>query len=215
MVESHCAALGIRMHSGWGVLVAVTGDAHAIEVVDRRRIITIDSTLQGSKHPYHHAAGLPLERAEQFLAERAAVSERLATAAIGEVLRDLAGRHYRIERSVVLPSSGRPLPSLSTTLTSHVLIHAAEGEFFCHAVRGACERLDMSVTALAEKELDERVKTALGKAAPRLARTISALRRAIGPPWTSDHKKAALAAAVMLARKHEGPVASTRASGAS
>jgi hypothetical protein len=28
-----CAAIGIRMHSGWGVLVAVSGDAALLEVL--------------------------------------------------------------------------------------------------------------------------------------------------------------------------------------
>jgi len=30
------AALGIRMHSGWGILVAVN---HEIEIIERRRIV--------------------------------------------------------------------------------------------------------------------------------------------------------------------------------
>ena len=33
------AALGLRMHSGWGVLVAVAGDATSVELMDRRRIV--------------------------------------------------------------------------------------------------------------------------------------------------------------------------------
>src|ERR1700693_2103772 len=36
------AALGVRMHSGWGVLVAISGDADSTEMVDRRRIVVTD-----------------------------------------------------------------------------------------------------------------------------------------------------------------------------
>jgi len=54
------AALGVRMHSGWGVLVAVSGDAHSVEVLDRRRIVTTDPSIPGAKQPYHYAAGLGL-----------------------------------------------------------------------------------------------------------------------------------------------------------
>ena len=59
------AALGVRMHSGWGVLVAVSGDAASIEIIDRRRIVTIDASVPGAKQPYHHAANLALGESER------------------------------------------------------------------------------------------------------------------------------------------------------
>src|SRR5712692_1017752 len=205
------AALGIRMHSGWGVLVAVSGDANSaeIEIIDRRRIVTTDPSIPGANQPYHYAASLGLPESETYLANCAAVSERLALAAVGEVVRELDGRHYRIVGSAVLLASGRPLPSLAKILASHPLIHTAEGEFFRHAVSKACEVLKISVTAIRERELDERAKAAFGNAANRVQRRISSLGTSIGPPWTKDHKTAALAASMILAR--EETVASPRA----
>jgi hypothetical protein len=197
------AALGVRMHSGWGVLVAVSGDAESVEVMDRRRIVTTDPRISGANQPYHYAASLGLAESEKYLANCAAVAERLALATVGEVLRELDGRHYRIVGSAVLLASGRPLPSLSRILASHALIHTAEGEFFRNAVRKACELLKISVTAVRERELNERAKTAFGNAASRVQRRISNLGSSIGPPWTKDHKTAALAASMILAR--EGP----------
>ena len=194
------AALGFRMHSGWGVLVAVSGDANSVEVMDRRRIVTTDPKIPGAKQPYHYAANLGLPESEKYLANCAAVSERLALAAVEEVVRELDGRHYRIVGSAVLLASGRPLPSLSKILASHPLIHTAEGEFFRNAVRRACKRLKISVTAIRERELEERAKTAFGNAASRVQRRIASLGRSIGPPWTKDHKTAALAASMILAR---------------
>ncbi|HXN23714.1 MAG TPA: hypothetical protein VOA41_13325 [Candidatus Dormibacteraeota bacterium] len=194
------AALGVRMHSGWGVLVAVSGDANAVEVMDRRRIVTTDPRIPGANQPYHYAASLGLPESERYLADCAAVSERFALAAVGEVVRELNIHHYRIVGSAVLLASGRPLPSLSKILASHPLIHTAEGEFFRNAVRKACERLKISVTAMRERELDELAKTAFGKAASRVQRGISSLGSSIGPPWTKDHKTAALAASMILAR---------------
>ena len=230
------AALGVRMHSGWGVLVAVSGDANSLEVeiIDRRRIVTTDPSIPGANQPYHYAASLGLSElglpesgftesgftesgfAESgfsepvtYLANRAAVSERLALAAVGEVVRELDRRHYRIVGSAVLLASGRPLPSLAKILASHPLIHTAEGEFFHHAVSKACEVLKISVTAIRERELEERAKTAFGNAASRVQRRISSLGSSLGPPWTKDHKTAALAAAMILAR--EETIASPRA----
>jgi hypothetical protein len=194
------AALGVRMHSGWGVLVAVSGDANSAEVMDRRRIVTTDPKLPGANQPYHYAARLGFPESERYLANCAAVSERWALAAVGEVVRELHERHYRIVGSAVLLASGRPLPSLPKILASHPLIHTAEGEFFRNAVIQACERLNISVTAIRERELEQQAKTTFGNAASRVQRRISGLGSSIGPPWTKDHKTAALAASMILAR---------------
>jgi len=193
------AVLGVRMHSGWGVLVAVSGATDAVELQDRRRIDITDPSIPGAKQPYHYAASLGLTESETYLAKCAAASERLALEAVAEVVRELEGRHIGIAGSAVLLASGRPLSSLSKTLASHALIHTAEGEFFRNAIREACQRLEIRFTAIRERELEELAKTAFGHAASRVQRRISSLGSSIGPPWTKDHKMAALAAAIILA----------------
>ena len=195
------AALGVRMHSGWGVLVAISGDADSVEIIDRRRIVTTDPSIPGANQPYHYAANLELTESERYLTNCVAVSERLALAAVADMVRELDRHHYRIVGSAVLLASGRPLPSLSKILASHPMIHTAEGEFFRNAIKKACECLDISVTAIRERELDELAKTAFGNAANRMRRRISSLGNSIGPPWTKDHKTAALAASMILARE--------------
>lgn len=193
------ATLGIRMHSGWGVLVAVSGEADSLEVLDRRRIVTIDPTIPGANQPYHYAASLGLQESERYLADCAAVSERFALAAVEDVVRGLDARRYRVVGATVLLASGRPLPPLAKILASHPLIHTAEGEFFRHAVSKACEALKIPVTAIRERDLEERAKAAFGRAFRRVQRSIASLGSLIGPPWTKDHKTAALAASMILA----------------
>ncbi|HYA62496.1 MAG TPA: hypothetical protein VED66_04790 [Candidatus Sulfotelmatobacter sp.] len=193
------AVLGVRMHSGWGVLVAVSGATDAVELQDRRRIDITDPSIPGAKQPYHYAASLGLTESETYLAKCVAASESLALEAVAEVVRELEGRHIGIAGSAVLLASGRPLSSLSKTLASHALIHTAEGEFFRNAIREACQRLEIRFTAIRERELEELAKTAFGHAASRVQRRISSLGSSIGPPWTKDHKMAALAAAIILA----------------
>jgi hypothetical protein len=193
-----CAALGIRMHSGWGVLVAVAGDAATLEVLNRSRIVTIDPQIIRSSQPYHHAANLGLPESERYLANCAAISERLAFTAIEKVVRELDARGCRIAGSALLLASGHPLPPLAKILASHPLIHTAEGEFFRNAVSKACERLKIPVTAVRERELEQRAKTTFGNAASRVQRRISTRGVSLGPPWTKDHKTAALAAAMFL-----------------
>jgi hypothetical protein len=198
------AALGLRMHSGWGVLVAVAGDATSVELMDRRRIVTTDPRVPGAKQPYHYAATLGLPESERYLSDCAAAAERLASAAVGDLVRELGLRHHHIVGAAVLLASGRPLPPLENILASHALIHTADGEFFRRAVRKACEDLKIPVTAIQERELMERATTVFGNQASRVERQISRLGGSVGPPWTKDHKTSALAAAVVLARATTG-----------
>jgi hypothetical protein len=192
------AAFGLQMHSGWGVLVAVSGAPDAIEILARRRIVTADPKMPGAIQPYHYATNLKLPESGKHLANCAASSARLATAAIGELVAELNLRHYRVVGSAVLLASGRSLPPLEKILASHPLIHTAEGEFFRHIVSQACEDLKISVTAIKQRELDERAKAAFGSVANRVQSSIASLGKTIGPPWTKDHKTAALAAALIL-----------------
>jgi len=193
------AALGFHMHSGWGVLVAVCGDINSLECIARKRIVTTDPSIPGANQPYHYAVSLPLADAERHIANCAAVSERLASAAVEEIVRELGACEYRIMGAAVLSASGRPLPPLAKILPAHPLIHTAEGEFFRNTVTRACECLKIPVMAIRERELDDQAKTTFRSAAIGLQRNISTLGSSIGPPWTKDHKTAALAAAIILA----------------
>jgi len=193
------------MHSGWGVLVAVSGDANSIEVVERKRIVITDPAIPGANQPYHHAAGLGtselgFRESEKYLASCATVSERLAFTAIEEVVRAFERQDYRVVGSAVLLAAGRPLPPLAKILGSHPLLHAAEGQFFRNAVIQACQRLKLTVAEIRERDLEDQAKTVFGPAASQLQRRIAALGSSIGPPWTKDHKAAALAALLILAQ---------------
>jgi hypothetical protein len=154
--------------------------------------------MPGATQPYHHAANLKMQEAESHIANCAAVSERMAITAIEHVIYELDLRENRIVGSVVLLASGRPLPPLAKILAAHPLIHTAEGEFFRTAIRTACARLKISVEAIRERELEERMKAAYGSSAGRVQRRLETVGKSIGPPWTKDHKTAALAALIAL-----------------
>ena len=193
------AALGIQMHCGWGVVVAVAGEIKSIEILDRRRIVTADPAVAGANQPYHHASHLELSAAENYLASCTATSSRMASMAIEELLRELEGNRYRVTAASVLLASGRSLPAVAKILASHPLIHTAEGEFFRHAASRGCENLQIPVTAIRERELDKQAEATFGSEASRMRASIAGMRNSIGPPWTKDHKTAALAAALVLA----------------
>src|SRR5215470_14322862 len=148
-------ALGIRVHSGWAVLVCVSGDPAALNVVDRRRIVIIEQTMEGAKQPYHFAESLGLAEAERHLQRCAAVAQRLASQSIRAMLDTVTAANYRVVGGAMLLASGRPLPALPKILASHALVHAAEGEFFRKVVREACESCHIPVIGIRERELDK------------------------------------------------------------
>jgi len=194
------AAIGVRMHSGWGALVAVSISAGTMQVIERRRF-AIATPGTGGNQPYHFAGNLELPEAEKFLGNCFAASKGLALAAVRDVVGELCGREYFVVGSAVLLASGRPLPTLSKILASHALIHAAEEEFFREAFSKACERLNLSVTGFRERILDECVQSTFGKMANSIRQQVSTFGRSLGPPWTKDQKTAAIAALIVLANK--------------
>ncbi|OLB22096.1 MAG: hypothetical protein AUH15_07530 [Acidobacteriales bacterium 13_2_20CM_55_8] len=191
------AVIGVRMHSGWGALVAVSNNAGTVEVIRRQRVAITAPGTRGGNQPYHFAKSLELPEAEKFLEDYFVASKRLALAAVRDLVGGLGGQ-CRVVGSAVLLASGRPLPPLAKILASHALIHAAEGEFFREAFSKACESLDVPVTGFRERDLNACVQTTFGKAATRIGQQISTLGRSLGPPWTQDQKMAALAALVVL-----------------
>jgi len=186
------------MHSGWGILVAVSGSVNSLEVAERRRIVITDPTIPRANQPYHHAATLGLPEAERHLAKCAAVSERLSSAAVSQAVEALAKRDYQVIRAALLLASGRPLPSLLQVLGSHPLIHTAEGEFFRCAIEKGFDHLKVPVAKIRERDLDRLAETVLGDAGGELNSAIAGLSNSLGPPWTKDHKMAALGAAILL-----------------
>ena len=193
------AALGIRVHSGWGALVGISGERGAEEVIVRCRIDVTDPGMRGAIQPYHYVERFTLQKAEDHIAKCAAASHALALSGIWELGHQLEDRGYRVAGAAILLSSGRALPELSKILAAHPLIHTAEGEFFRAAFRNAFETAGIRVTGIPERELGQRIKAVFGAAAPRLEQRIVEMRRTLGPPWTTDQKTAALAATIVLA----------------
>jgi len=192
------AAIGVRMHSGWGALVAVCLDGGKVEIIERRRIVVIDAASVGAKQPYHFAKDLEISRAEKFIETCSASSRGLATAVIRDLLAELSVRKYRVKGAAVVLASGRPLPPLAKILAAHPLLHTAEGQFFREVFAKACESCDLPVIGIRERDLDERIQKTFRTGAARIRRQVSEQRRVIGAPWTADQKLAGLAALLVL-----------------
>jgi len=177
-MPSNEAALGLRAHSGWAVVVAVVGDVPVL----RRRIEMAPGTGERARQPYHAAAEMTLEAAQQFLTRAEAKSVEMAAAAIREIVRD-----YHVVRAGVLVRSMKPLPELAKILAAHPLIHTAEGVFFRNVLRTACGQCKLVTQSIPEREV-----------APELLAKAAAMGKVLGPPWTMDEKLSAAAALYLL-----------------
>jgi hypothetical protein len=187
------AALGVRAHSGWAAYCVLAGDPTAPSIVARGRMTLCDTSIEGSKQPFHHAEPMTFADAQAFIARCAASTDRLAARAVG-ALQDA----HRPRACCILTASGRPPPDLHAILASHALIHTAEGEFYRDAVGRACSVRNMTVRRIRERDIEAelaKLPVAPAGAKARLAE----FGRAVGPPWTQDEKLSALGAWLMLA----------------
>lgn len=167
-------AVGFRCHSGWAVLVVVSGSPGSPVVLDRRRVALVDESLP--RQPYHAVAesGLPGSVID-------AVAEA-ASNAVSAALRSNAGTD-----AVGVVASERRIPaSLHQILGSHALLHAAEGHLFERAVIEGAEAVGLRVHVVEPKSIV-------------VPAVVDALRTSIGPPWQKDHKWATIAALAALA----------------
>jgi hypothetical protein len=194
------AALGIRMHSGWGAAVVLCRQGNEIKLLDRRRVVVAAEEIPGAKQPYHFVEKLPIAEAEERLANFATASEQLALQAVGDLVEQVRGHGERIRHAGLLLASGRALPALSDILASHALIHTAEGEFFRRIARGACEKLHISVMGFKEKDLESKASRLFGASFAKTSQQLAAIGKAAGPPWTVDQKNGAWAALMSLLR---------------
>jgi hypothetical protein len=197
MTKPQRAAMGLRAHSGWAALVVVAGPSRSPSVIDRRQVELISPGIP--KQPYHAAEKLTLKAAEKLVERCADTASRLAQQALHAVRSEAQDKGYDVAGCGLLLGSGRSLTSLAATLASHALIHTAEGELFRDALARASERCGMPVVGVRDREVYERGAADLRIKMDKLNQHLSEMGRAVGPPWTQDQKRAAVAAWLVLA----------------
>ena len=125
----------------------------------------------------------------------------MARVSIRTVLDALWRNGFDVKGCGLLAASGKPQTSLEATLASHAMIHSAEGDLFRDAIVRAAERLGLTVNAVKEKDLFDRVWSKLRIDPEKLQAQINGMGRTLGPPWTQDEKRAAIVAWLALRAK--------------
>jgi hypothetical protein len=188
------AAVGVANHNGWAHLVTVAWGEDEPVIVDRRRVPLVAPDLPKQPHE-HHVMELPRDEAQAMvdLVKRSAGDYAYAALA---TLRDelapvfaLQGLAMRLNHFGALPAD------IGEVLAYPPFRYAADAMLYLEALDAAATALGLPVTRHqkgAEFELADGVLG--GEAEPWL----KGLGRALGPPWTMEHQRAAAAAIALL-----------------
>jgi hypothetical protein len=195
------AAIGLRHHTGWAVCVAIAFDEGDLLVVDRRRIEMVDS----DRDAYHAAAerSPSAEAGKATIARVEGAARNAAGTELTAVVAELSAKGHTVVAAGV--PLGRALPPVVSILRSHPLLHSAEGELYREALVEAAGRCHLRVTEAPVKGLLAHASMVLQFDEPSLAATLTALGKAIGPPWQKDHKDATLLAWLALTTQRSRP----------
>ncbi|MGA3054625.1 MAG: hypothetical protein ABSD63_10500 [Candidatus Korobacteraceae bacterium] len=193
------AAIGFRVHSGWAALVAVAVEDGVPRALARARPHLVEAFTYKFRQPYHTAAELPFDKANEFISRVGQESRDLAHRAIHEIQSALQKQGFKLSQAALLLASGKQLPALDKVLASHALIHTADGELFREGLLHASTRCRLALTCVKERELLDQAAETLRLRPDALLRRVTELGRPHGSPWTQDEKFATLIAWLSLA----------------
>lgn len=95
--------------------------------------------------------------------------------------------------------SGWAVLKLEKTFASHAMIHTAEGMHYRSALARASKSCGLTVIGIQESDLFQTAASLLKLKAADMDAHLGAVGRELGPPWTQDEKRVALAAWIALA----------------
>ena len=180
-------ALGLKAHSGWAALVSLGRQNGALVVSTRRRVELVDEAW--AKQPYHAAEHLEPEPARELVARGIAMTRRVAVAAMRAAVADERRKQHSVKGCAVLVGTSMPAWTVDEILAVHFRMHKAEGVLFRDVLERAATECGLTLFTIPEKQLNSHA---------RLARQVTTLGAAVGPPWGKDQKDAALAALLAL-----------------
>jgi hypothetical protein len=190
-MSGRVAVLGFRPHTYWTAAVALSGDPHAPEVLERRRI---DFAAGDERGVYHHIEWMPHEEAQAWIDRVWAAVEANCRRGLAPMLEALGGAGLTLGVAVVPIARTKPPDRIEDILKSHSWMHAAEGDFYRGAVASACTALGLEVRRGVERDFAAEVCRRHNFPPPLLETRMKALGAALGPPWSEDQKLATLAA---------------------
>jgi hypothetical protein len=193
--RSPVAALGFTIKSGWTAAVLVTGTAAAPQVAGVERVEISDPEVPESKQPYHEGFGTA--RGQTAALRRLVASvERYGARSVGDFIQRQQARYQVYGAGLIVGSLIDP----ATIGNDHIRIHALEGQLFREVVRNAASMRRLDTMVWRERDVYGAATGSLGGTEAALKTRVAALGRGRPGPWRAEHKLAAVAALLMLAR---------------
>jgi hypothetical protein len=192
MIKAQTAALGIRVKSGWAVVVLLTDTASSPQLSDVNRIELCDPRFPETRQPYHAAMG-KLETDSTKVNQRERAVRSISQQSLARLLKDYRRQGFRIIRAALVVGS-RINPA--NIANPHIRAHALEGRLFRLAVAETLQAHEIRTEVLLERDAYPSVAARLKQSSDEVKRTIQDLRRsapAKARPWRAEEKLAALA----------------------
>jgi len=192
MIKAQTAALGIRVKSGWAVVVLLTDTAPSPQLSDVNRIELCDPRFPETRQPYHAAMG-KLETDSTKVNQRERAVRSISQQSLARLLKDYRRKGFRIMRAALVVGSQINPANIANP---HIRAHALEGRLFRSAVAETLQANAIRTEVLVERDAYSSVAARLKQSSDEVKRTIEDLRRsalATGRPWRSEEKLAALA----------------------
>lgn len=178
--------LGIAHHFGWAAAVTASADHR---VVDRRRIELIERGVAAA--PIHHEGKALDDVAAAELVAHVRASARRATAA---ALDELAAALPAPIESMSLRAWPGDFPGDLATQRLVPYEARADSVMYRQVLAELARERGWEVHFFEAKDVEARAAVVLGE---RAEEVLSGPRKALGPPWTKDHRMA-LAATVLV-----------------
>jgi len=189
------AAIGFTIKSGWTAAVLVTGTTAAPRLVAVERVEISDPEVPESKQPYHEGFGTA--RGPSAALRRLVTSvERYGAKSVADFIQRQQTQYQVCGAGLIVGSLIDP----ATIGNDHIRIHALEGQLFREVVRTAASTRRLDTMIWRERDVYDAATGPLGGTEAAIKTRVAALGRGRSGPWRAEHKLAAVAALLMLAR---------------
>ena len=190
---SRTATIGLRAKTAKAIAVVLSEPAASPEFVHRQELTLADEAIPATNQPYHEVMELPWEESVVAVQQTIDAIQKIASACLGKLIRDLQSKNFRVKAIAVVGSADRSLERIGNP---HIRAHAAEGILFRRVLEIAAKANHCPCLGFG----DELEKTAKTELKGDVKKTLARLGKTAGPPWRSDEKSAAIAAWIALAR---------------
>jgi hypothetical protein len=184
--------IGISDHGGWAVLVTVARDR---TLLDRRRVELVGEGLP--KIPHHsECQRLPIDEAVELVERVRASAEVHAVLTLDAVAMAVPG-----VAGIALRACQPLPPTIAERISDYRAQNVADWVMYRKALAVAAEARGWTVHWYDPKSVLAAARHALG--VEDLEAYFLQVRRAVGPPWNTDHKLAMAAAIVTGSNRGE------------